>query len=63
MVCWDEELDGGFGAHPQDELVGFWVDDLLGEGEVGKRQHCAEQGGVALSQLKQNQIEEENCLS
>ena len=29
MVCWDEELDGGFGAHPQDELVGLWVDDLL----------------------------------
>ena len=25
---------------------------------MGEGQHCAEQGGVALSQLKQNKIEE-----
>ena len=52
-----EELDGGFRAHSQDELVGFGVDDLLGEREVGEGQHCAQQGGVPLPQLKQDGFE------
>ena len=52
-----EELDGGFRAHSQDKLVGFGVDDLLGEREVGEGQHCAQQGGVPLPQLKQECFE------
>ena len=50
---WGRELNGGFRAHPEHKLVGLGVDDLLGEGEMGERHHCAQQGGVTLPQLKQ----------